>query len=216
HLFAEFDRFSGVIRNAKQDQQVGPSHHPEPDLSIQPGYFGDLGYLVLAHIDHVVKKVDPQRYNLLQVGIINFALVMEPRKVNRTQHARLIGQQGLFTARVGAFDLTQFRRRVITVNAVDEDHSGLTVMPRRLDDSIQHIGRVQLLDYSAGSRDDHDVRLAVLDPDHEFVGHCDGDVEGVQLEWIGFGGDKLFDIRMIDSKNGHVCAGSLATQLGYF
>src|SRR4030095_6813054 len=121
----------------------------------------------------------------------------------------------LFAAGVCALDFSKLGRRIVTIDSIDKYHARLSVTPRRLDDGIQHLSGVQLPDHFTSARIDQVVLLAALDLRHELVGDSDRDIEGVQFQGILFGIYEFFDIRVIDSKNGHVGARPFASELGY-
>src|SRR6185503_25476 len=166
-------------------------------------------------IDDVVQKVNPKRYDSLEAIVIDVSIAVKPGEIYRTKDAGFIRQQRLFAAWVGAFDLTKLRRRVISVYPIDKNYTGLAVAPGRVHDSIQHASCVQLPHDIARSRVDQGVPLAASDSIHELIGHCNRDVEGVQLEWICFGSDELLDVRMIDAQDRHICAGAFPAKLCY-
>src|SRR6185369_5655661 len=112
-----------------------------------------------------------------------------------------IRKQRLFPAWIGAFDRPEVGRWIIAIDPIDKDHARLAVAPRGLDYSIQDLARVQSLHDFASPRIDKIVFFSSFYVPHELIGHRNGDVERVQLEWIGFGRDEFFDVRMIDTKD---------------
>ena len=64
-------------------------------------------------------------------------------KVQRAEVAGFIGQQGLFAAGVGAFDLALRRSGVVAVDAVKEDDAGIAALPRLVHQQVEHFAGVE-------------------------------------------------------------------------
>src|SRR6185312_4459940 len=100
---------------------------------------------------------------------------MEAGQVYRPEHAGFIRQQRLLAAGVGALDGAKAGRRVIAVDAIDEDHARLAVAPGGFDDATEDRARIELPDSQTGSGINQIVRRSRLDSLHEFVSYSHGD-----------------------------------------
>ena len=93
----------------------------------------DLVDRIVVHIYHVIEKPDRRVDDLFQpIPMDHATAVGHPGKVDRSQVARFIRKQRLFTARVCRFHFAHMRGRVILVYLVDKDNAGITVFSMRM------------------------------------------------------------------------------------
>ena len=133
-------------------------------------------------------------------------------QVDRAEVARLVRQQRLLTARVRRLDLAELRRRVVAVDAVDEDDAGVAGRPRHLDDEVVDLASVELARDLLGSRVDQVVGGAGLHGLHELLGERHRDVEVGEVA-VGLALDEVEDVRVVDAQNAHVGAAARAALL---
>jgi len=122
----------------------------------------------------------------------------------------------LFAAGVGGFDLADQRGRVVAIEAVEEDDSRLAVLPRLLDDAVEHLAGVEGTADLPAARVEEVVLLILLHRFHELFGDADGDIEVVELLLVGLAHDEIHDVRVVDPEDAHVGAAAGATLLDGF
>ena len=140
--------------------------------------------------------------------------------------------QGLLATGVGRFDQADVLDRVLLVDAIDEDHSGLARAVGVLDDRLPDLtdGPVLARGLALGvdllelrplfaARVHHlvdrvGVRAQLI---HEAVGDRDRDVVVVELGQVVLNVDEVVDVRVVDPQHAHVRAaaeGALLDGLG--
>ena len=200
----------GVVGDAHLEEQIGEAHHAQSHLAValhhvMDGLQGEPG-----HVDGVVQEAHGGPDHVLQLLVIHGrglgVRAHAAGQVDGAQVAGFHGQQGLFSARVGALDLSDGRRGVVAVEAVEEDDAGVAVLPGLLDQRVVYLPGLDAFDGLAGARVDEFVGLVVLQGGHEGVGQAHGDVEVVQVVVVLLAVDELHDVRVVDPEDGHVGA----------
>ena len=127
-------------------------------------------------------------------------------EVDRAEVAALVGEEGLLAAGVGRFEFADQRRRVVAVEAVEEDDARLAVLQARstICSKTLRAGRVRPSLLVAGV--DELVVGILLDRLHEGFGEADGDVEVGEDGLIPLAHDEIHDIGMVDAQDPHVGA----------
>ena len=118
----------GIIGDAQLEEQVGKAHDAQADLAVAAHGLVDAFQREARGVDDVVQEAHGQMHHLLQAvpvdtgrGGIFVMLVAghkEAGQIDGAQVAGLVGQQGLFAAGVGGFDLALGGRGVVAVDAV--------------------------------------------------------------------------------------------------
>ena len=139
----------GVVGDAEPEEQVGEAHDAQADLAVAAGHLGDLRQRVVVDVDDVVQEAHGGLDDAPQAAVVEVAVVAHAGQVDGAQVARLVGQQGLLAAGVGALDRAQLGRGVVLVDAVDEDDAGVAVLPGQRDDEVEDLAR---LEHAAPSR----------------------------------------------------------------
>ena len=117
-----------------------------------------------------------------------------------------MGQQRLLAARVGAFNLTQLRVRVVPVNHIQEYQAWIAGLPGHAGQQVEDFFGVTLTGNLPGARVDQVILLIGLDPLHEVLVYGDRNVEVAQVFAVFLRLDKLFNVRMINVQDSHVGA----------
>ena len=106
---------------------------PSPTFLLFLGHCGDFGQRVIVHFDDIVKEPDRRADRIAELKVIYFGFAVlggdHMRKVDRSEVARLVGQQGLFAAGIGRFDGADMRGGVFRIDPVEENDAGLAVFP---------------------------------------------------------------------------------------
>ena len=150
-LVAQLNGLVRVVWDAKPDQQIRPAHHSQADLAVPLRHLLYLRQGIAVHVDDVVEKVDGRPGGFAQAIPVHNAVFDHELQVERAQVAAFIGQQGLFAARIGGLDLPEFGRRVVSIEPVEEDDPGLAVLPREIDDEVEHLAGVLAPDFFPAS-----------------------------------------------------------------
>jgi hypothetical protein len=116
-------------------------------------------------------------------------------------------------AGIGRLDRTQMGRRLLAVDAVDEDHPGIADRPGRVRDRIEDTARIELADDMASPWVDEVVRRPLLHRGHERVGDGDGEVEVAHPRRVELQRDELENVGVIDAEHPHVRAAAGAALL---
>ncbi len=88
------------------------------------------------------------RFQLVPVDLVSAAgLVQHQREVDRTEVARLVREQRLLAAGIGALHLAELRRRVVAVDPVEENHAGVAGFPRHFHDRFEDIAGLERSDH---------------------------------------------------------------------
>ena len=167
-------------------------------------------------VHHVVEEADGQRDGPFEprpvdapvggVGFVEVPRHEEAGKVQRAEVAGFIGQQGLFAAGVGAFDLALRRSGVVAVDAVKEDDAGIAALPRLVHQQVEHFAGVEAPLLLAAGGVDEGVVPILFHGLHEGFGNAYGEVEVVEFAFLLFGPDEFEDVRVIDAQDAHVRA----------
>ena len=205
-LMRQGDAFGRVVRDAQLDQQVGPAHDAQPDLAVALGHLLDLGQGVAVHIDDVVEEVHGRPRDPPQLVPIDLAVLQHEGQVDGTEVATLVRKERLFTAGIGRLDRPDVRRRIVAVEAVEEDDAGLAVLPRQLDDQVEHLAGVVPGHLDPVARVTHRVVASLAHRAHEVLGQPHRDVEVVEDVLLFLGGDELQDVGVVDPQDAHVGA----------
>ncbi len=133
-----------VVRHAQLEQSVGKTHHAQTDLAVVLAHPLDFRQGVVVGVDHIVQKTGGLSHSLAQPLPIHkaffiFRFTDKQPKVQAAQVARLVRQQGLFSAGVGSLDSTKLRRRVVGVDTVDVHHTRLAGLPSVVDDDVPYV-----------------------------------------------------------------------------
>jgi hypothetical protein len=122
-----------VIGNCQLKQQIGKAHDPQTDLPVPLDHAIDGRQWIAGHIDRIVQKVHRRPDSLLQGRVIDLRAFVrcghEFGKIDGAQVAGFHGQQRLFAAGIGAFNLTQRGRWVVAVHAIEENDPRIAVFP---------------------------------------------------------------------------------------
>ena len=105
--------------------------------------------------------------------------------------------------------------RIVVVGLVDEEHTGLSGLPRPVNDFRENLARVQPIHHLVGVRIEEVVFLISLHRIHERVGGRHRNVEVGDLGGVVFASDELQYVRMVDPENPHVGATAGAALLHY-
>ena len=212
HFTGEVQGLFGAVRDAHIDQHVRPAHDAQADAPDRLRCLLDLGNRVVIHLDDVIEQVNRPPHDLAQVGPINFFRTRsshsEVTKIDRAEVARIVGIERLFATGVGRFDRAALRHGVRTavVDAVDEDHAGVAVLPGVFEHRLPDLTGVPLVNGLPGLRIDDVVGGARFDGLHEGVGHGHANVEVLERRHVGLHFDEGVDVRVIDAQDAHVGA----------
>ncbi len=146
-------RLVGVVGDAEPEEQVGEAHDAQADLAVAAAHFGDLRQRVVVDVDDVVQEAHGRLDDAPQAAVVDVAVVAHAGQVDRAQVARLVGQQRLLAAGVGAFDRAELGRGVVLVDAVDEDDAGVAVLPGQRDHRVEDLAGLERAHRLAGARD---------------------------------------------------------------
>ena len=127
-------------------------------------------------------------------------------QVHGTEVAGFIGQERLFAAGVGGFDLADGRHDVVAVQAVDEDDARFAVAPGGVDDLAENFTGVETARHFFGAGVDEVVFFILFGGGHEFFGESHGNIEVGNGFIFGFAVDKFQNIGMIHPKDAHIGA----------
>ena len=143
HLFAEGERFVGVVGDAQLHEGVVPAHDAEADLARGLGGAVDLFDGVAVHVDDVVEEADALGDDLGEALPVEASVVAvgphEAGEVERAEVAGLVGEERLFAAGVGGLDRAEVGGWVVAVDAVDEDDAGVAVLPGVGDEHVEDV-----------------------------------------------------------------------------
>src|SRR6266852_738455 len=105
-----------VIGYPEQHKHVCKAHYAQTDLPVGLCPFLDLWNWIVVDVDYIVKKPDSKMDDPFEPLEINLIVPHKTSNVDGTQIARFIRQKGLFSTRIGGFDLAHEWRRVSSVN----------------------------------------------------------------------------------------------------
>ena len=208
-LFRERPGLLRVVRDAHEQERIGPAHDAEADLAAGARRFSDYLKRVIIRVDHVVEEVYGVSDRLLQQRVVEVVAACEVffqhlHEVDRAEVAALVRKQRLLAARVGALDLAYGRGHVVAVQPVEEDDPRLAVLPRVVDDQIKDLARRKVPDRQFRLRVDQVVVGVLLHGVHERLRDPDADVEVRYFLIICLAVDEIDDIRVVDSEDAHV------------
>ena len=215
-LFGLHHRIFGIVGNIEGDEHVGKAHDAEADLAIGAGEVTNLGEGILVGLDDVVQEMDGIPHHGFQMVVVDFSAVHHVGEVDGAEVARFVGQEGLFSARVGAFDFPDVRRGVVAVHGVQEDDAGFPVFPCRMDDQVVHLAGGKRRGFLLRAGVDEVVLLSLFHGFHEGVGDAHGKVEVRHAIIVGLAGDELLDVGVIDPKDPHIGSAPRAPLLDRF
>ena len=125
HVASRLQSLFRVIPNPQFNKQVRESHDAKADAAGLLAHLFDFRDWIVIHIDNVVQQVDGDIDGLIQAFPVDHGVAVgdvdHAGYVDRGQVARLVRQQGLLAARVGAFDFTQLWVGVVPVDHVQEN-----------------------------------------------------------------------------------------------
>ena len=187
-----------------------PAHHAEADLARELRRLVDLFDRVAVHVDHVVEEAhavrDDSRESLpVEAWLVAFA-GDEAAEVERAEVAGLVWKQRLLSARIGRLDLPEVWRRVVAIDAVDEDDTGVAIPPGVGDNQVKDVPRPPAGGHFAAARVHQVVLFVVLDGAHELLGDRDRDVEVDERAHVALDRDELLDVWVVNGKDAHVGA----------
>ena len=176
-LFGHFNCFLGIVWNTKENQQVGKSHHSQADFPVGFRHLLNLRQGVTIHFDDIVQKMHTSPNDVSKFIEIQVAVFRHPGQIDGGQIAGFVGQQRLFAAGIGGFDLSDLRRGIVPVNAIEKDDPWLAVLPGGIDDLFKYLPRWQSLGPLSRAGINEIVLPVFLHSLHEFIGYCHRDVE---------------------------------------
>ena len=205
----------GPIAQAKHQKGIGQTRHTQTNAPLCLG----LARLCLegktAGIHHVIHHPHSDPHQILQRLKIKGRIRLKgrahkPRKVNRAKQTRPIGRQRLFAARVGCRNGFAIGQIIGLVDAIDENHTWLSVIIGRLHNLVPQVTR---LHRAVNLVVKHQFpRPVCFDRLHKGIGDENRDIEHPQPRRIRFGGDKIFDVWVVAAHRCHHRAAARASR----
>ena len=96
------------------------------------------------------------------------------------------------------------RRRVIAVEPIQKNNARFSVFPRLRDDPIEDLASVEGSGNLTVAGIDQVIIFIFFHGLHEGFGKADGNVEIVELLFVGLAHDEIHDIRMVNPQDAHV------------
>ena len=210
HFASHVQSFFRIVTEAHLYEQVGETHDAKADAPGLPAHLGNLGDGVIVHVDHVVQHMDRDIDGLVQTFPVHDRVAIgdghHAGDVDGRQIAGLVGQQGLLTARVGAFDLTQLGVGVVPVDQVQEYQSWIAGLPGHFGYGFEQFFGVELAGDLPVSRVDQIEFLIGFDPLHEVFINGNRYIEVGQVLPVFLGLYELLHIGMVYVQDAHVGA----------
>ena len=120
-------------------RHIGEAHYTEADLSVGQRHLGDFFEGILIGVDDIVEKMHGVPHHFTQVRVVDGAVFDHVGEIDGPQVAGFVGQKGLFSARIRTFDLSHVRCRILSVDDIEENQSGFSVPPGRLNDLVEDL-----------------------------------------------------------------------------
>src|SRR5664279_4314892 len=111
------------------------------------------------------------------------------------------------------FKPADVRRRIISVDPIDEYKAGISRKPCGLNNLIENIPSLNARRHRAGSGIYKIIRDIALNRFHKSIANSDRDIEISQFSVLSLEPDKLQDIGVVHMQDAHVCAPSSASLL---
>ncbi len=110
----------------------------------------------------------------------------------------------MLTTWIRAFDFTQFRSRIVSVNPVQKDNAGVPIFPRLFHQGLIDFVGIQFSNLFIIPGIYQIIIAFLLHRFHKIVCYGDRDIEVIQFLVNLFAVDKLHDVRVVHSQDGHV------------
>ena len=198
-----------LVRSVAQphhQERVGKACDAEADAALVAGLLGLRGQWEVRGIDDIVHHAHRESHEIVEFGLVELGTRLEfvlhqLGEVDRPQQAGAIGRQRLLAAGVGGRDVFAIAEIVHLVDAVDEDHTRLSLLVGRLHDRVPQIARLHgLVDLVLEDEVPGAVGLHGL---HERVGDENRHVEHAQPGRVGFRGDEGLDVGVVAAHRRH-------------
>jgi len=138
------------------------AHHTESHLAGLGHPLLDLGDRELGLLDRVVQKSDAEASGLAEFLPVDLAAVSVAGEVDRAENAGLVGTQWNLSTRIRRLETTEVRRRIVLVDRLEKEQSGIAGLPGRFGDQVEDIVGVRLSHNLVRPRVDEIVRLALV------------------------------------------------------
>ena len=199
----QVEGFGRVIWHVQIDEQIGKSHQAHADFSIAFGDRFDIGQGVMFMSMTLSRNRTDRRIAFSSRSKIDPSPGRRTDEkmceVDRPQIARLVRQEGLLTAWVGAFHTADVGGRIGGRNAVQKDDARFAGVPGGLREPLEHGGGLHPRGGTARPRIDQRVVLSMVQRMHERIRQCDGHIKVREFVGALFDGDEVEDIRMVDA-----------------
>jgi len=210
-------RLLAAIGNPQSHEQVRETHHPQANFTVGKRRCFDLRQWIAVHHQHVIQKPDGLLHDIGKTIPLHVSSVLlfldEVRRVDGTQVAGFIREQGHFTTGIGRLDASERRQGMRAVDRIQKDEAGITGGPGGLDDLVEDLACVQSVEDPATRRVAQCISLVALQGFHKGVADADRQIEITERTLRPFGVDEGEDIGVIDGQDAHIGSTPLATEL---
>ena len=195
----------GIVGHPELEEHFRPSHDPQADLAVALTHVPDLRQGIAVDVDDVVQKAHPEADRFFQSGLVHGVVRRHHvRQIHGAEIARFVGEEGLFAAGVRGDDASHVGRGVVPVQAVGEDHPGISRGPGAVHDAVEELPGGEGAHRSPRAGVFQRPFAVPLQSLPEVVRKAHGDVEVREFSLFGLDPDEFQHVGMVRVQNAHV------------